>query len=77
MTADLVAGGFGVVVVVHMMIRRFQNRIRAFFLHVVLLMIVAFLAGTYAVVLDKWIALLGLGIVASVSQYVFWFHGES
>jgi 1,4-dihydroxy-2-naphthoate octaprenyltransferase len=68
---------FVATVAVHMMIRRSQDRIRAFILHGVLLMAAAFLVGVYAVVLDEWIAFLGLGIVASVSQYVFARHGQS
>lgn len=64
-------------VAVHMMIRRSQDRVRAFILHGVLLMMTAFLVGLYAVVLEEWIAFLGLVIVAALSQYVFSFHGRS
>lgn len=76
MTMRLISILFLGAVALHMMIRRYQNRIRAFILHGVLLMIAALLVGVYPVAPNKWIAFVALGIVASASQYVFSFHGK-
>jgi hypothetical protein len=75
-TAAFLASGFLIVIVVHMIIRRSQDRLKAYFRHVLLFMPAVFLAGA-APVLNPWIPAIGLGILASASQYVFSFHGKN
>lgn len=73
---DLLCLGLWAAVAVHTLIRRFQDRYRAYLLHAPLFMIQSILAGAFMVV-NEWVALLGLGAVAVASQYIFLFHGKS
>jgi hypothetical protein len=74
--AEFLGLAFFFVIAVHMVIRRFQDRIKAYFRHVILFMPAVFLAAAIPV-LDPWIPAIGLGVLACASQYVFSFHGKN
>jgi len=74
---ELLCLGLFATVAAHTLIRRFQDRYRAYLVHAPLFMIQSILAGAFTAGLNEWIALIGLGIVAVASQYIFLFHGKS
>lgn len=74
---DLLCLGLWATVAAHTLIRRFQDRYRAYLLHSPLFLIQSILAGAFMAGFNEWVALIGLGLVAVASQYAFSFHGNS
>jgi hypothetical protein len=69
--------GLWATVAAHTLIRRYQDRYRAYLLHAPLFMIQSILAGAFTAGVNEWVALIGLGIVAVASHIIFLFHGKS
>ncbi len=69
--------GLWATVAAHTLIRRFQDRYRAYLLHAPLFVIQSILAGAFMAGVNEWVALIGLGIVAVASQFIFLFCRKS
>jgi hypothetical protein len=74
---DVLCLGLWATVAAHTLIRRSQDRYRAYLLHAPLFLIQSILAGAFTAGVNEWVVLIGLGIVAGASQFIFMFHAES